>query len=250
MGALSPEHRWATLVSMCQSHPFLADMEQEGTSHLDEIFLGGSCNPTTWRKDVAIPLMEERGVSFYNPQVEDWSEELLQLEADAKAKAAVLLFVIDGDTRAMMSMLEVIEYIAVGRAVALAVVPVQEGQRIDGEEVGPRELKDLNRARRYVLDAAERRGIEVRRTIEEAVQDAIQLVLANRRQRKRSRRDVLECSSRIASPARGGLRDVPGNHDPALNKKAKPAWISHQPLRQRSRSLADLDRATYEVKSA
>merc|ERR1711939_379349 len=142
--------------------------------------------------------MEERGVSFYNPQVEDWSEELLQLEADAKAKAAVLLFVIDGDTRAMMSMLEVIEYIAVGRAVALAVV----------------------------------------------------LVLANRRQRKRLRRDVLECSSRIASPARGGLRDVPGNHDPALNKKAKPAWISHQPLRQRSRSLADLDRATFEVKSA
>merc|ERR1711939_1296249 len=146
--------------------------------------------------------MEERGVSFYNPQVEDWSEELLQLEADAKAKAAVLLFVIDGDTRAMMSMLEVIEYIAVGRAVALAVVPVQEGQRIDGEEVGPRELKDLNRARRYVLDAAERRGIEVRRTIDEAVQDAIQLVLANRRQRKRLRRDVLECSHREPSEGR------------------------------------------------
>lgn len=32
-----------------------------------EVFLGGSCNPTTWRKDVAIPALDELGISFYNP---------------------------------------------------------------------------------------------------------------------------------------------------------------------------------------
>lgn len=32
-----------------------------------EVFLGGSCNPTTWRADVAIPALDELGISFYNP---------------------------------------------------------------------------------------------------------------------------------------------------------------------------------------
>lgn len=32
-----------------------------------EVFLGGSCNPTTWRADVAIPLLNQLNISFYNP---------------------------------------------------------------------------------------------------------------------------------------------------------------------------------------
>lgn len=32
-----------------------------------EVFLGGSCNPTTWRADVAIPTLKDLGISFYNP---------------------------------------------------------------------------------------------------------------------------------------------------------------------------------------
>lgn len=32
-----------------------------------EVFLGGSCNPTTWRADVAIPLLNKLNISFYNP---------------------------------------------------------------------------------------------------------------------------------------------------------------------------------------
>lgn len=32
-----------------------------------EVFLGGSCNPTTWRADVAIPELKKLGISFFNP---------------------------------------------------------------------------------------------------------------------------------------------------------------------------------------
>lgn len=32
-----------------------------------EVFLGGSCNPTTWRADTAIPELQKHGISFYNP---------------------------------------------------------------------------------------------------------------------------------------------------------------------------------------
>lgn len=32
-----------------------------------EVFLGGACNPTTWRADVAVPTLNKLGISFYNP---------------------------------------------------------------------------------------------------------------------------------------------------------------------------------------
>jgi hypothetical protein len=36
-----------------------------------EVFLGGACNPTTWRATAAIPFLEAAGVTYYNPQVDD-----------------------------------------------------------------------------------------------------------------------------------------------------------------------------------
>lgn len=32
-----------------------------------DVFLGGSCNPTTWRTDTAIPELQKHGITFYNP---------------------------------------------------------------------------------------------------------------------------------------------------------------------------------------
>jgi hypothetical protein len=34
-----------------------------------KVFLGGSCNPTTWRSSIAMPMLKKAGVPFYNPQV-------------------------------------------------------------------------------------------------------------------------------------------------------------------------------------
>ena len=70
-------------------------------------FLGGSCNPTTWRQDTLIPLLKRRNVTFFNPQVEDWTPECVYEEAIAKEKAKILFFVIDNTTRALASMIEV-----------------------------------------------------------------------------------------------------------------------------------------------
>lgn len=46
-------------------------LEAEAAAPFDvnvpEVFLGGSCNPTTWRADVAIPALDKLGISFYNP---------------------------------------------------------------------------------------------------------------------------------------------------------------------------------------
>lgn len=41
-------------------------------SNAPEVFLGGSCNPTTWRADVAIPTLKQLGISFYNPVCDEY----------------------------------------------------------------------------------------------------------------------------------------------------------------------------------
>ena len=139
-----------------------------------QVFLGGSCNPTTWRKDIAIPRLEAEGISFYNPQVEDWHEGLVQLEAEAKAESEILLFVIDKDTRAIASILEATEYTVAGRNVFLVVDNMVDGVEVDGEQITGRQLKDLNRARAYLRDLASRHSnAMVFETIEQAVHAAV-----------------------------------------------------------------------------
>jgi len=73
------------------------------------VFLGGSCDPTTWRFDIAVPELSRARIPFFNPQIEDWHPNLIQLEAKAKELCDVLLFVIDSKTRAIASMLEATE---------------------------------------------------------------------------------------------------------------------------------------------
>lgn len=121
-----------------------------------QVFLGGSCNPTTWRKDAAIPAIEKAKVAFYNPQVDDWKPELVEVEARAKAESEVLLFVIDAQTRSIASILEATEYTVAGRLVLLVVDDIADGTAIEGQKVTGRELKDLNRARAYLRDLADR----------------------------------------------------------------------------------------------
>eukprot|EP00466_Bigelowiella_natans_P007339 jgi/Bigna1/81355/fgenesh1_pg.80_\ len=78
----------------------------ENMSSVD-VFLGGACNPTTWRKDVAEPIFDQQKVSYFNPQVEEWTQELIVLESLVKASSRILLFVLSGQTRAISSMIEV-----------------------------------------------------------------------------------------------------------------------------------------------
>lgn len=116
------------------------------------VFLGGSCDPTTWRADIAIPALTSLGVSLFNPQVADWSPELVAIEAAAKKDAAALIFVIDGQTRALSSMIEAISQAGQGRRVFVTSKDISDGTIIAGQTVTGRELKDLNRGRAYFLD--------------------------------------------------------------------------------------------------
>ena len=54
--------------------------------------------------------------------MDDWSEELVDIEAAAKNSADYLLFVIDNQTRALASIVEATEHSCVGREVISRII--------------------------------------------------------------------------------------------------------------------------------
>ncbi|CAG4925340.1 unnamed protein product [Colias eurytheme] len=124
-----------------------------------EVFLGGSCNPTTWRSDIAIPMLKKMGITYFNPQVDDWSTELIEVEHRAKAEARALLFVLDSETRAVAACVEAAHLAAAPRDLLLVLRPYSRHQTIGRETISDQEYIELSRARATLQEAVERRGL-------------------------------------------------------------------------------------------
>ncbi|CAH0475486.1 unnamed protein product [Peronospora belbahrii] len=138
-----------------------------------DLFLGGSCNPTTWRHDVAIPMLDAAHVQYFNPQVDEWYEELIQIETKAKERAHMMLVVIDKVTRCLVSINEAVEYICRGKKVVLVVEDIEEGDEIAGNLVSKTELADLNGARQCLRDLATKRNVSVLPDVATAIDECI-----------------------------------------------------------------------------
>ncbi|WAR06590.1 LOW QUALITY PROTEIN: hypothetical protein MAR_021959 [Mya arenaria] len=115
------------------------------------VFLGGSCNPTKWRAEIAIPYFKEHGITFYNP-VQNWKPELMELEAQAKQMADILFFVIDSKTRAISSMIEVAYLVATNKQVVVTI-----------------EMLDLIKGRLILTDLVERNSVPIFADIHKAL---------------------------------------------------------------------------------
>ncbi|KAI1290365.1 hypothetical protein HDE_08059 [Halotydeus destructor] len=134
------------------------------------LFLGGSCNPTTWREDIAIPMLRNLGITYYNPQVTSWKPELVDLENSAKQSADILFFVIDNQTRSVTSMIEVAIYAGSRRKLVLVIHHFDgPGTAIADETVSDSEYHDLHRSQCYLQDLVQRQGIPVFKQIPDAL---------------------------------------------------------------------------------
>ncbi|XP_031333624.1 uncharacterized protein LOC116163689 isoform X4 [Photinus pyralis] len=139
-----------------------------------EVFLGGSCNPTTWRIETAIPELQKHGITYYNPQKSIWGPELVAEEHDAKQSASVLLFVLDSQTRSVAGMIEVAYLVASDRCVVVVAHPYQLGQSIMGEELSyrltSREYDDLVSGQMTLLSLLRNQGVKVHSNLTSALQ--------------------------------------------------------------------------------
>lgn len=132
------------------------------------VFLGGACGETTWRARLAIPRLERAGVTYYNPQVDEWHEGLIAVEDRAKRAARFVLVVIGSETSACASMIEAAELAA--SEPARLVLVLQE--YADPDAGTPKELafvKDFNRGRAYLRALARRRGLRVFDSLDDAL---------------------------------------------------------------------------------
>ncbi|XP_046986814.1 uncharacterized protein LOC124556841 isoform X1 [Schistocerca americana] len=167
-----------------------------------EVFLGGSCNPTTWRQDTAIPMLKRLGITYYNPQVSHWGPELIELEYQAKQNATVLFFVIDNQTRSIASIIEAAHISGKRRKLILVIHTYQgPGQKIWGEPISEEEYDDLTTGQMMLQDLVERQGIPVFESIPIA----------------------LNCTAKV-------LRDNISVQDLGLNDFAQPVKMAHVQL--------------------
>ena len=147
--------------------PDSRSQKSASTTSAYDVFLGGSCNPTTWRTDTAIPFLKSKGITYYNPQQPNWVPEMIELEHQAKQTSKVLLFVISNQTRNVVSLIEVAYLaggsMARGRRLVLCMeqFPTSGGHRIGDEEVSCQELSDLTSGLITVQDLVERQEIPV-----------------------------------------------------------------------------------------
>ncbi|XP_041481634.1 uncharacterized protein LOC121428834 isoform X2 [Lytechinus variegatus] len=131
------------------------------------VFLGGSCNPTTWRRDVAIPLLKEYSLTYYNPQVESWSPDLIEIEDKAKRLADLLLFVIDNSTRSIASMVEASFLAGAQRPLILVLKGLPSV--VENERLTEKELADMGTAHAFLCDLVERQCLPIFDDLETAL---------------------------------------------------------------------------------
>jgi hypothetical protein len=195
-----------------------------------QVYLGGACGTTTWRRDIAIPALRAAGVSWFDPQLRpgEWTTDHEPAEMAAKDQSDVLLWVIAAETRGVASVAEAAYYIAAGRRFALALVDVPADAVLDGRVVTPIERDDLNRGRVFVRTMARIHDVPVWNTVADAVRHAIELV--------RSARLTLADVQRILAEVRFSDHEftvtaADGGFELQLRSR-EPDWHTGQPAQQ------------------
>mmetsp|Transcript_690 Transcript_690/g.921 ORF Transcript_690/g.921 Transcript_690/m.921 type:complete len:229 (+) Transcript_690:17-703(+) len=185
------------------------------------IFLGGCCSSTTWRADIAVPILRKHGIDFFNPQTDDWSPDMLEEETRAKQNCSILLLVVDSKSRAIHTMLECMEFILQQRTVVLVVNECRG--TAEGEKVSGRELEDLNRARLFLQSVAKKWSQTC--TLCDSIEQAIQhIVLLHS--------TVINRSTARAAPGTASSKSSSGgsgNNAGSVNRMALSSFESKTP---------------------
>ena len=146
------------------------ELIRSGKSSAYDVFLGGSCNPTTWRQDIAIPYFKSQGITYYNPQQANWVPEMIELEHQAKQTSQILFFVLNEFTRNVVSMIEVSYMAGQKRRLIVMINPYPgPGHKINDDILSGAELNDLENALATVHDLVERQGAPVFSSIQAAM---------------------------------------------------------------------------------
>jgi hypothetical protein len=72
---------------------------------MKKVFLGGTCNNSTWRDE----LIEKLEIEYFNPVVDDWTEACMLEEIEQREKCSECLYVITPKMTGVFAIAEAIE---------------------------------------------------------------------------------------------------------------------------------------------
>ena len=72
---------------------------------MKKVFLGGTCNDSTWRDEI-IPLLN---INYFNPVVKNWTPQCQEEEIKQREKCDYVLYVITPKLTGLYSIAEVID---------------------------------------------------------------------------------------------------------------------------------------------
>ena len=99
------------------------------------VFLGGTCNESTWR-DKLIPMLDEKEIDFFNPVVKDWNSEAQAVEVKMKVECDVCLYTITPRMTDVYAIAEVIEdAIQRPEKIIFNVMPVDGDMQFSEEQI-------------------------------------------------------------------------------------------------------------------
>lgn len=75
---------------------------------MKKVFLGGTCNNSTWREKLIYKLDSNR-IDYFNPVVDNWTEECIQEEIKQRKNCDYCLYTITPEMTGVYSIAEVVD---------------------------------------------------------------------------------------------------------------------------------------------
>jgi len=109
---------------------------------MSKVFLGGTCNGSDWRVNL-ISLLEPANIDYFNPVVDDWTEEHYERELQERKTCDYVLYVITSRMTGVYSIAEVVD--DSNKRPEATILMIQE----DGFDTG--KLKSLNAVKKMIV---------------------------------------------------------------------------------------------------
>ena len=111
------------------------------------VFLGGTCNGSTWR-DELISMLDSNKINAFNPVVDDWNEEAQAKEDYHKENDDICLYVLTPEMVGVYSVFEVaMDSCKRPGKVMACILPERDGKTFD-----PFVQKNMNKIKKDLLN--------------------------------------------------------------------------------------------------
>lgn len=130
-----------------------------------KVFLGGTYNNTTWR-EILMPMLDNKDIEYFNPVVDDWTEEDYLIEEQEKKICDICLYVLTPKMTGVYSVAEVVQDSNSRPEKTVIIILPTDGT--DEFDVG--QLKSLSKVGKIVVDNGARSYISLKGFVDDISQ--------------------------------------------------------------------------------